>query len=223
MKKALSILSIAAASMAASGIAHAQSADTANRWYLGGGLGHVNANPNSSDYADQRAGAQTSTGRDNSTAWKAYGGYQFTSIWGAELGYAHLGQFQNSYSLPAQNGSGVGTDKLSAWSLAGTATWPINQDFALRGKLGLARLRTDYSFSGSGAGSGYVTGDNGSLTKTNLMFGLGAQYNLNRNVALRVDYENFGKVGSPTNNLTSPGATGQAKPSMVSASVQYLF
>jgi len=221
MKKALSVLSIAAASVASSGIAHAQSASTDNRWYLGGGLGHVNASPNSSDYADQRPGAQTTTGRDNSTAWKAFGGYQFNSIWGAELGYAHLGQFQNSYSLPAQSSSGTGTDKLSVWSLAGTATWPINQQFALRGKLGLARLRSDYTFSGTG--SGYVAGDNGSATKTNLMVGLGAQYNINRNVALRFDYENFGKVGAPTNNLGTPGATGQAKPSMVSASVQYLF
>jgi len=225
MKKLFSLASIAATGVLASGLtiaAHAQSANSTDQhWYLGGGLGRTTASPNQGDYADLRAGASTSTGRDNSVTWKAYGGVQFTPNWGLELGYANLGKYQNSYSLPATSSSGTGTNKLSAWSLAGVGTYAVNEVFSLHAKAGLALVRNEYSFSGSGAS--YAAGDNGSDRSTNLLLGFGAKYTISKNFALRFDYENYGKVGKNTNNLTSLGATGQARPAMLSAGVQYMF
>jgi OOP family OmpA-OmpF porin len=214
-------LTLAGASLAASaftGAAHAQSAIDPH-WYLGGGLGHVYADPNKADYADLRPGATNSTTQDDSTAWKLYGGLQLTPNWGLELGYADLGQYHNNYSLPAGD-QGQSTNKLSAWSLAGTGTWPINQQFSLHAKAGLALVSSNYTFSGGG---GYPTGDNGSNLSATPTVGVGAMYHINPHVALRVDYDAYGKVGNPTGNLTTTGATGDARPSMVSAGVQYNF
>jgi OOP family OmpA-OmpF porin len=219
MKQMLCVVSIAATAFA--GAAHAQSMPADAHAYVGGGLGHVNPDPNKADYSDPTPGASTTTSSDNSTAWKLYGGMQLTPNWGIEAEYAHLGQFQNSYSQPATASSATGTNKLSAWSLAGTGTYPINDAFSLHAKAGLALVRSNYSFSGSGPS--YLAGDNGNARSTNLLLGFGGQYNFNKNVALRLDYENYGKVGQNTNNLSTPGATGDTKPSMVSASVQYMF
>jgi OOP family OmpA-OmpF porin len=219
MKQMLCAVSLAASAFA--GAAHAQLIPPDAHAYIGGGLGHVDADPNKGDYSDQTPGAGTNTGTDNSTAWKLYGGLQLDKNWGVEAGYAHLGQFQNSYSLPATGSSAVGTNKLSAWSLAGTGTYPINQAFSLNAKAGVALLRSNYSFSG--VGPSYLSGDSGNDHSTNLLLGVGGQYNLNKNVALRLDYENYGKIGQNTNNLTTPGTTGDVKPSMLSASLKYSF
>ncbi len=219
MKQMLCAVSLAATAFA--GAAHAQSLPPDSHFYFGGGLGHVHADPNKGDYSDQAPGSTTNTGRDDSTAWKLYGGLQWNKYWGLEAGYANLGQFQNNYSLSTTNSSATGTNRLSAWSLAGTGTYPINDAFSLNAKAGVALLRSNYSFSGTGPS--FLSGDNGNDHSTNLLLGVGGQYNLTKNVALRLDYENYGKVGQNTNNLTTPGTTGDTKPSLLSASVKYMF
>jgi OOP family OmpA-OmpF porin len=221
MKKLLSSLALTATAATLAGSAHAQSMYSDPKSYIGGGLGQVDAGPNKGDYSDQRTAATTSTGKDNSTAWKAYGGVQLDKNWGVEFGYARLGKYSNDYSLSGTGSVGSSTNKLSAWTFAGTGTYPINDRFSLRGKAGIALLRSEYSFSG--VGPSYLAGDSGTSRSTNLLLGVGGQYNLNKNMSLLVEYENFGKVGKSTNNLTTPGATGEARPSMISASVKYTF
>ncbi|HEX4327298.1 MAG TPA: outer membrane beta-barrel protein [Burkholderiales bacterium] len=216
-----------AAGLGLSNAAHAQSmtqslaqslADT--RWYLGAGVGHVNASPNVGDYADLRSGASTTIGVDGSTAWKAYGGAQFTPNWGLELDYADLGKYNVTYGLPPA-GNGMSTNKLSAWSLAGVGTWPINQYFSVHALAGLAWLRSEYSFTGDGVS--YPAGTGGSARALNPTLGLGADYNINKTFAIRFDYQSFGKVGQQTNNFTNPGATGEARPALTSIGLEAKF
>jgi OOP family OmpA-OmpF porin len=202
------------------GIAHAQSASEP-RWYVGGGIGQAFSNSNKGDYTDQQVGASTSFGGDSGNAWKAYGGLQFTPNWGMELAYARLGRYQYNYSLPATASSGQANNKLSAWSLAGVGTWPINDAFSVNAKAGLALVRNEYAFSGTG--TSYLASDGGTDRSLNLLLGVGAKYNINKNFAVRFDYENYGKTGKQTNNLTSLGATGVARPALLSAGVQYTF
>ena len=217
-------LPLIAAGIAGVGLAGAARAQSVSdpRWYIGGALGSADAHANKSDYADAQAGSSTSFSHDG-TPWKLYGGVQLTPNWGVEYGYARLGNYSNTYSLPASGGYGVGSNKLSAWTVAGTGTWPVNNAFSLNAKLGIALLRNEYSFSGSGSGTGYASGDNGSDRTANLLVGFGAKYDVTKEWAIRFDYENYGKVGKSTNNLTTLGATGVAKPSMLSAGVQYSF
>ena len=218
------LLAIHAAGLAGLGLAnaaHAQSSLADMHWYLGGGLGHTAARPNVGDYADLRSGASTTIGDDGTTAWKAYGGLQFTPNWGLELGYAHLGKYDVNYALSGTGGNGMSTDKLSAWSLAGVGTWPINEKFSLHALAGLAWLRSEYSFTGNGLG--YPFSDSGSSRALNPTLGLGANYNINKNFAIRFDYQSFGKVGQQTNNFTNPGATGEARPALTSIGLEAKF
>src|ERR1035437_3684757 len=71
------------------------------------------------------AGVGASKTDTKETSWKLYGGYQFNSTWGLELGYTDLGRFRGS--------------DIDSWSLAGTATLPLGERWSLRGKLGAAR------------------------------------------------------------------------------------
>jgi OOP family OmpA-OmpF porin len=105
------------------------------------------------------------------TAWRLFGGYRFHPNFSAELGYADLGT--------AKFG---GTDvETKAWDLSALGAFPLGNQFSLFGRLG-----------------GYhATTDAGSLSedKNGLTYGLGAQYDLNRNLGLRAEWQRYHKVG----------------------------
>ncbi|MDB5908075.1 MAG: hypothetical protein JWP34_2189, partial [Massilia sp.] len=66
--------------------------------------------------------------------------------------------------------------------LAGKATAPINEQFSVFGKLGAANNKlelNDVNFRGD--------------SKTELYGALGAQYNINQQVAVTLEYERYGK------------------------------
>jgi len=98
-------------------------------------------------------------------SWKLYGGYQFNPTWGIELGYTDLGQYR-------------GGDIVS-YTLAGTGTMPLNERWSLLGKLGAAANRPDAP---------------GTSDRTDVLVGVGVGYSFNRNLGLRLEYEDFGKV-----------------------------
>ena len=99
------------------------------------------------------------------TSFKLYGGYQLTPTWGVELGYNDLGRYR-------------GAD-VESYSLAGTGTIPLNERWSLIGKLGVAENRPD----ATGAGN-----------NTDVLIGVGVGYSLSKNVGLRLEYEDFGKL-----------------------------
>jgi OmpA-OmpF porin, OOP family len=102
---------------------------------------------------------------DHNTSWKLYGGYQFNPTWGLELGYTDLQQYR-------------GAD-IESWSASGTGTIPLNERWSLLGKAGVAENRP----KALGAGN-----------NTTLLLGVGVGYSLNKNIGLRLEYENIGKL-----------------------------
>ncbi len=99
------------------------------------------------------------------TSWKLYGGYQFNPTWGLELGYNDLGKYR-------------GAD-IESYSLAVTGTMPLNERWSLLGKLGAAENRPDAAANGN---------------HTDVLLGVGVGYSFNKNVGLRLEYEDFGKL-----------------------------
>jgi OmpA-OmpF porin, OOP family len=132
-------------------------------------------------------GVGESKTENNNTSWKVYGGYQIDPIWGVELAYNNL-----------DHRSGTDTDNLT---LAGTGTLALNQNWSLIGKAGVAANRS----SGSDFGN-----------HSDLMLGAGVAYNLSKNVGLRLEYEDFGKLGANNN-------TGNFKAHNVALSLKYGF
>lgn len=154
------------AAMAATG-AHAQNTTRGTAqpspWSLGASIGQSDAKmPNS-------------VGDSSDTSYKAFGGYQFSPNWGAEVGYNHLGK-DFAMTVPG----GVATGKLTNWYGAAVGTLPLGSGFSLLGKLGLARNEADFS----GAGKD---------TRTGLMMGVGAEYAITPALSARLEYEDYGK------------------------------
>jgi OOP family OmpA-OmpF porin len=100
-----------------------------------------------------------------------------------------------------------GDFKSYQYGVAGTATLPINTSFSVFGKLGFSRNSARYEALG-----GYNAG-----TKTSPMIGFGANYNITPQIAVRVEYEDFGKFSSDFSGGDNIRANN------LSASVKYAF
>ena len=141
----------------------------------------------------------------NKLSGKVFGGYDLDKTWSIEGGYADLGSSSYSYSDAA---GAMGHLDASSHSFYGAAkgTIPLNEQFGLFGKLGVARNHV--SVNGTGAATSLTQIDD----KTDLYAAVGGQYNLNKKVALTVEYERFGK----NNDLGN-------KASAISAGARYNF
>lgn len=117
---------------------------------------------------------------------KWYGGYQLSESWGVEAGVVQLDRVHRS--LTASDGVTVHhTGDARSLYMAGTGRVPLGSGFSLTGKLGV-------SF---GHVSGMASAEP-SLTlggsKVSTLLGVGAQYQVNRNIALTMDLDGYGKV-----------------------------
>jgi len=119
------------------------------------------------------------------TSWKMYGGFQFNPTWGLELGYTDLGKYR-------------GAD-IESYSLAMTGTMPLNEQWSLLGKLGAANNRPDAAGNGN---------------NTAVLIGVGVGYSFNRNVGMRLEYEDFGKLSD---------ASGSSRGKNLGLSLKYSF
>jgi len=111
------------------------------------------------------------------TSWKLYGGYQFNPTWGLELGYTDLGRYRGS--------------DVESWSLAGMGTLPLGERWSLLGKVGAASNRTHFA---------------GTANHTDLLLGLGVGYSMSKNLGLRLEYEDFGKLSNASAGNNSRGS-----------------
>jgi len=127
----------------------------------------------------------------NPSAFRIAGGVHINPIFAVEGGYSMIAD-----SIVNTNFGGGTTGqeiiKSSALSVAGVANLAVNDAFSLIGKLGLAHSKIDYTCTTTGAAVCNPATVSGS--KTNLTFGLGAQYNINQQFAIRAQYEDFGKL-----------------------------
>ncbi len=151
------------------------------------------------------------------TAWKLYGGYNFTPNWGVEIGYNDFG---NRYSLHGNIGASpftVNDVKADNWYLAGTGTLPLGSNFALFAKLGWARNHSD-------GGSACVAGaclSVGSENRSEVMYGIGASYSFTKNWAAQLEYEDYGKMSN--DDFWGTGGSGSIKGTAWTLSAKYSF
>jgi OOP family OmpA-OmpF porin len=164
-----------AAMLAISAPAMAQQSDAG--WYVGAAYGM------SSFSVDTAGVPSTVTVDDSDTGFKIYGGFQFNKHLGAEVGYVDFGKvgFSGSaFGIPVTGDTG-----LTAFTIAGVGTLPLNESFALFGKVGL------WSWSATGsatAGGVSVSADD---SGSDVFYGVGARYNLNKNWGLTLELENY--------------------------------
>ncbi len=133
------------------------------------------------------AGVGAADTDSSETSWKLYGGYQFNPTWGIELGYNDLGRYRGS--------------DIETWSVAGTGTVALNDRWSLLGKLGAAANRPQLS---------------GLNSHTGVLVGLGVGYSMTKNVGLRLEYEDYGR-------LSSGGFGNHSRGSNLGLSLKYMY
>ncbi len=155
-------------------------ADNTGKFYGAVDLGSVS-------FSNATGGPTGTTAFPNPGAFRFAAGYNITPMFAVEAGYAMIGS-----STIDSVGIGQETVKSSSLSVAGVANYAINDTFGVFGKLGFANSKVDYTCT---ANAGFVCGTAAaSGSKTALTFGLGGQYNINKQFAIRAQYEDFGKV-----------------------------
>ncbi len=107
------------------------------------------------------------TGDGSGLSGKLFAGYQFSPYFALEAGVADLGHIDNA----------SGRVNSHAEYLDAVATAPLSDKWSLLGRMGLAHASLNTS-NGDGRGNG-------------LKLGLGAQYALTSNVALRSEVERY--------------------------------
>ena len=113
---------------------------------------------------------------DEDTAWKASIGYQVNRTISVELGYTHLGEVSGSeLGIPFEA-------EATAWEVIGIGKLPLGNNFSVYGLLGIAMVEAEVSVGG-------VSADDDS---TELTFGVGAQYDVSRNLGIRAQWQRYG-------------------------------
>lgn len=108
-----------------------------------------------------------STDRSN-TGGKLYGGYGITPNVGIEAGYANLGKFS----------SGAGNVKGDGFFVDGVGTLPLGNNFSALGRVGVFNGKLDSSLAGNDRGTSYK-------------FGAGVQYDIDKNLGVRGEWERY--------------------------------
>ena len=125
---------------------------------------------------------------DKDTAYRVFGGYKFHPNIAVEGGYSPLGE------TSATIGSSKITAEANAWDIVGVGSWPLGNNFSVLGKLGFYNAEVKLG--------GPVSGKK---TTTDLTYGLGGQYDFNRNLGLRLEWNRYSKVKAP--DATGGGVT----------------
>lgn len=154
----------------------AMSAAQAQQAYVGAAVTTSDTNYRIGGATDINAGGYKGSG-------KIFGGWELDQTWGVEAGYTDLRSSEGSYSIGNTRGR-VSSDGSRTY-LAGKASYPVNQQVSLYGKLGVGYSKIDVSTS-----TPNVAWED---SKTEAYGALGAQYKLNQNVSLIAEYERYGK------------------------------
>lgn len=189
-------------------LAQTQMQDPASGWYAGGSLGSSSIKLRTDNISSTIDGQQET--RD--TGYKLLGGYQFNNNWAAELQYFDLGKYKYT-----DIGGGSATVKTHGLALSGVGIFPVAQKVSILGKLGLARQ----TFAANAiASDGETFSDK--VSKTTLVVGVGAEYEINKNLSLRAEYEYFGVPTVPT-VLSSGDQKVKLRTDLFSVGLRYRF
>ena len=114
---------------------------------------------------------QADLGPDEDTAWKISGGYQLNRTFSAEIGYTNLGEID----VPG------GSAEATAWELIALGKFPVANQFSVYGLVGFANVE----------GEATVGGITVSDDSTELTYGIGAQFDVSRNLGIRAQWQRY--------------------------------
>ncbi len=146
-----------------------------------GGLGYLKSEHNKIKYSDLTYTAED----DKDNGFTAFLGYDFNKRFAIEVGYNDLGK--STQSVATDDGDLNAKNKVKVTTVAGVIkSDPIANNLVFFIKGGLARIDHDETISGDPT-------VNTSVKTTNLFYGLGANYEFSKDLAIRAAYEVYRK------------------------------
>jgi OOP family OmpA-OmpF porin len=141
------------------------------------------------------------SGSKTATAVAVEGGYQFIKYFAVEVQYGDFGDIAPS---------GLGTMKVSGFRAAGVGIYPLNDQWSIFGKLGVAGIATKIS------GTGTLL--DGNYSKTAATYGIGGQFNFDPSVGVRLSVDQYKTGGSRSGIILNNGIL-----TVVTLGVNYKF
>lgn len=185
--------------LCAMGLVAGSAAAAGEGFYLEAGVGAAKADlPSASGFSKD----------DKDTAFSLGAGYRFNQYIAAEAGYQHLGEASysgngnatgningTSYNL---NGSvRISAEDTKGWYLGPKLSLPVGNGFELNARAGVfvweSRLKASATLGGTVGGQAIAAGGSSSrkYDGTDVYWGVGAAYNINKNIAVGLDYTRF--------------------------------
>jgi OOP family OmpA-OmpF porin len=186
--RAFGMSSLAALAVTVSPMAFAD--DSA--WYAGFNAGQAQAKIDDARIANGLLSDGFTTtsisDEDRHFGFKVFGGYEFNRYFALEGGYFDLGRFGfTANTLPA--GTLRGDIKIKGLNADFVGTLPLGERFSLFARAGLTYAEAKDSFSGTGSVA--VINPEPHKRDASYKFGVGAGYDFNRSVGMRVEAERY--------------------------------
>lgn len=128
--------------------------------------------------AHWRMCASAATCDDISGTLSVFAGYRINPIFSAEVAFRNYGESKTSSA----------TIKGKGWEVDGLASWPVFEDLSVFGRLGIKRAVLK--------GDGALTG--AKETSYGPTYGVGVQYEINKSLALRGEWQAYPSMGGST-------------------------
>lgn len=175
---------IAAAALVWGALLAGSTASAQGGLYIGGSLGK-------SDIDDEIAIPHfitSGTVDGKSSGFKIFGGVQFNPYFGLDLAFVDLGKASYSGSYFGTPVTG-GTAEVWGFNVSAVGTVPINEGFAVFGRIGL--FAWEAKARDTTGGFPFSATENGG----DFSWGLGLSYGFTKNISARVEWERFGLGG----------------------------
>ena len=168
-------------------------------WYVAGDVGRSQFSGGFFDNNYQLPSSWVRSTSDRSTGYRLTGGYQFTQNWGVEAGYVDLGHGtvtdRNPHPDPFLPDVATRTTyRIGAkgFFAAGTATWPIGEQWSVFARVGVVDGRLDFQPHTNGN----INLMGGSDTSWKATYGVGAKWKFQPEWSLRLGWDSYHQIGS---------------------------
>ena len=210
----MSLGAIAALLGVAVAMPSARAADPSS-WYASINAGRSYSKIEGSDIDGALAGqgiTSTSSVDRHHNAWTLDLGYQITPNFAVEAGYVDLGKFGFNTAVTAPAVDTIsGRVKTTGYNLSLVAIAPLAQGWSVYGKGGFFDAKTEFDANSGGV----VATTSGSHKSNNGTYGLGAGYEITKNISANLEWNRYLKVGD--------SSTSKADVDLVTLGLQFKF
>lgn len=169
------------------------------QWYVGASIGKSDIKFDNAAQSDQFLDLgftnPSTTSSTKDTGYRAFGGYQLHKYIAIEAAYVDLGRFGFRTDVTPR-GSLSGSTRIDGFEVSALGTLPVGDRFSVFARAGALAAETRTSYSGTGSIETLNGGENQKHRSTELVYGAGAMYNINKNFSVRGEWSRYEKLGS---------------------------